>query len=92
MKANGNQAVTTWLQAYHESVGSPADECLQLYHSLRNGQLADTKYLTLLHELLEILSGLSPDPHTVSCAILFVASECEQDLGSLRADLSSEVR
>jgi GTP pyrophosphokinase len=73
-------------------VGSPADECLQLYDSLRNGQLADTKYLTLLHELLEIMSGLSPDPHTVSCAILFVASECEQDLGSLRADLSREVR
>jgi GTP pyrophosphokinase len=86
------KALTTWLQAYRGSVGSPADECLQLYDKLLPGKLSAGKNLLLLRELMEVMAGLSPDPKTVSCAMLFVASECGQDLAPIRAGLSSKVR
>jgi len=92
MTISTDKALKTWLQAYHDSVGGAADECLKLYDSLHEGKLANGSNLSLLKELLEVLSALSPDPQTVSCAILFVASEYEEDLDSIRADLSPEVR
>ena len=91
MSTQNNEALTSWLEAYHESVGGSADECLQLYQSLRDRKLASGKNLSLLLELLKVISGLSPDPQTVSCAMLFVASEWGEDLASLRKDLSAEV-
>ncbi|MDX2428637.1 MAG: bifunctional (p)ppGpp synthetase/guanosine-3',5'-bis(diphosphate) 3'-pyrophosphohydrolase [Xanthomonadales bacterium] len=92
MTINTDKALKTWLQAYHDSVGSAADECLKLYGSLHEGKLANGTNLSLLKELLEVMSALSPDPHTVSCAILFVASEYEENLDTVRADLSPVVR
>jgi len=91
MTAESHTALNAWLQAYHDSVGSPADECLQLYDRLRQGTLKTRDNMSLLQELLEVMSGLSPDPHTVSCAMLFVASKCGIDLEPIRADLSREV-
>jgi GTP pyrophosphokinase len=91
MTIRTDKALKSWLQAYRESVGSAADECLKLYDVLRDGKLASGDKLSLLKELLEVMSGLSPDPQTVSCAILFVASEYEENLESVRADLSPEV-
>ena len=86
-----DKALKSWLQAYSDSVGNAADECLKLYDVLRDGKLASGDKLSLLKELLEVMSGLSPDPQTVSCAMLFVASEYEENLESIRADLSPEV-
>jgi len=91
MKANPHTKLATWLQAYHDSVGSPADECLQLYDDLQRGTLKTSENMSMLHELLEVMSGLSPDPHTVSCAMLFVATKCDVDLEPIRAGLSREV-
>jgi len=91
MTPETHTALTDWLNTYHQSVGSPADECLQLYGDLRHKTLKTTENLSLLQELLEVLSGLSPDPHTVSCAMLFVAAECGADLEPIRANLSREV-
>ena len=91
MTAKTHKALHTWLQAYHESVGSPADECLQLYEQLREGALKTRTNTDMLLDLLEILSGLSPDPQTVSCAMLFVASDCGVDIKPIRAGLSREV-
>jgi len=91
MTSDSHTALTTWLQAYHDSVGSPADECLKLYESLQQGTLKNGENMSRLQELLEVMSDLSPDPHTVSCAMLFVASKCDVDLEPIRADLSSEV-
>jgi GTP pyrophosphokinase len=91
MESKPEKALTNWLQAYHDSVGSPADECLQVFDSLGKGPLAEGQGLSLLLDLLEVMSGLSPDPRTVSCAMLFVASECGDDLKSARVGLSSEV-
>lgn len=92
MTTNTDRALKSWLQAYRNSVGSAADECLKLYDMLRDGKLASGDKLSLLKELLEVMSALSPDPRTVSCAMLFVASEYEENLESIRADLSPEVR
>ena len=91
MKSNSNIALNTWLKAYHDSVGSPADECLELYQNLCQGSLKTRQNLSLLEDLLGVMSGLSPDPHTVSCAMLFVAFQCGADLGPIRAKLSREV-
>jgi GTP pyrophosphokinase len=91
MTSNNDKALLTWLQAYHDSVGSPADECLQLYDKLCQGKLAAKENLSLLRDLLEVMSGLLPDPHAVSCAMLLVAAECGEDLASIRSGLSREV-
>jgi len=91
MTVNTDRALNSWLQTYHDSVGGAADECLKLYGILREGKLASQDKLSWLKELLEVMSALSPDPQTVSCAMLFVASEYEEDLASIRADLSREV-
>jgi len=60
MTINDKKALTAWLQAYHESLGNSADECLQLYERLLQGKLANGKNLSLLWDLLEVMSGLSP--------------------------------
>ncbi len=91
MPANTDKALISWLQAYRDSVGGSADECLQLYDKLRDCKLASGEYRFLLRDLLEVMSGLSPDPHTVSCAMLFVASECEDSLEEIRTVISPEV-
>ena len=91
MKDSPDEKVVTWLQAYRDSVGSPADECLQLYQDLRQAELGEGDNPSLLRELLEVMADLSPDPHTVSCAMLFVASECGAELGSVLAKASPEV-
>jgi len=79
------------LQSYRDSVGSRADECLQLSQRLSAGKLEKSENLELLNQLLDAMAGLSPDPHTVSCAMLFVAAECGEDLLSLRPNLSPQV-
>jgi len=91
MTIETDKALKSWLQSYRDSVGSAADECLKLYENLHEGKLASGDRLSLLKELLEVMSALSPDPQTVSCALLFVASEYEENLEPIRADLSSEV-
>src|SRR5665811_2003108 len=91
MPPNTHQALKDWLQAYHRSVGSAADECLQIFDRLRPGKLSEGNNLSLLRELLAIMSDLSPDPSTVSCAILFVAIECGEDPESARTDVSTQV-
>ena len=87
-----DKALTAWLQAYRDSVGSRADGCLRQYEILRQGKLAENENLQLLQDLLTVMSDLSPDPHTVSCAMLFVAIECGQDLESIHADISPAVK
>ena len=91
MIAHNTKALKAWLEAYHESVGSSADECMALFDSLRQSKLATGENLSLMYALMDVMSGLSPDPQTVSCAMLFVASEWGEDLTSVRADLSKEV-
>jgi len=90
MASNAHNSLIKWLQAYQDSVGASAGKCLQLYERLQPGKLGEGQNLLLLQDLLDVMSGLSPDPHTVKCAILFVASECGEDLAPIRPDLSTE--
>ncbi len=92
MTFNTDKALTAWLQAYRDSAGNRADECLRLYEALSQGKMATKENLSLLQELLTVMSGLSPDPHTVSCAMLFVATECGLSPDSIQADISREVK
>jgi len=50
MTADTNKALNDWLQAYHDSVGSSADECMELYDSLRQSKLANAKNLSLTRD------------------------------------------
>ncbi|MGB7452918.1 MAG: bifunctional (p)ppGpp synthetase/guanosine-3',5'-bis(diphosphate) 3'-pyrophosphohydrolase [Lysobacterales bacterium] len=87
-----DKALTAWLQAYRDAAGNRADECLRLYEVLRQGEMATKENLSLLQDLLAVMSDLSPDPNTVSCAMLFVATECGQDPESIHADISPMVK
>lgn len=79
------------LKTYRDSVGAAADGCIELAQELCTGRLGRTDNLDLLNQLLDILSGLAPDPDTVSCAMLFVAAEHGEDLTAIRSQLSAEV-
>jgi GTP pyrophosphokinase len=91
MPTNTHQALRDWLQGYHQSVGSPADECADLFTRLSPGTLSSGNYLLLLRELLEVMADLSPDPSTVSCAMLFVAIESGEEPESVRTGVSEQV-
>jgi GTP pyrophosphokinase len=87
-----DKALNDWLQAYRKSAGSRADECLRVYDILRQSDMATGENMSLLQDLLAVMSGLSPDPQTVSCAMLFVATECGENPDSICADISPGVK
>ncbi len=87
-----DKALNDWLQAYRKSAGSRADECMRVYEVLRQSDMATRENLSLLQDLLAVMSDLSPDPQTVSCAMLFVATECGENADSICADISPGVK
>ena len=87
-----DKALNDWLQAYRKSAGSRADECMRVYDVLRQSDMATRENLSLLQDLLAVMSDLSPDPQTVSCAMLFVATECGENADSICADISPGVK
>ena len=92
MVLNTDKALNDWLQAYRKSAGSRADECMRVYDVLRQSDMASRENLSLLQDLLAVMSDLSPDPQTVSCAMLFVATECDENPESICADISPGVK
>jgi GTP pyrophosphokinase len=92
MTVETHKTLTAWLQAYRDSAGEQADECMRLYEALRLGNLGTRENQTLLQNLLDVMSDLSPDPQTVSCSMLFVATECGQDLESIQTEISPMVK
>ncbi len=91
-RAKTHKTLIQWFQAYGKSMGGAGDECEQLFDSLQKGKLGSGPNMQLLLDLLQVMSGLSPDPGTVCCAMLFVASECGEDLQPLRAGLTPKIR
>jgi len=72
-----------WVQQYRESVGPAADLCVQLENELQQpGMLSGGGQQNLL-ELLTILQPLSPDPVTVSCAIVLSAEQSKCSTANL---------
>ena len=74
-----------WVTRYRESVGPAAEVCVELDHQLQQpGMLSGSSQQKLL-ELLTILQPLSPDPVTVSCAMILSAEQDQVTTGKLVA-------
>jgi GTP pyrophosphokinase len=89
--ADQQLAVRDWLAAYSESAGAGADLCLPVLDELMTGALNAPKPVRELSALLEILAGLSADPHTLCSAMLFVASRHGEDIGAWKERLPAGV-
>ncbi len=91
-KKDGLNAIEQWVDAYRESVGVAAEDCVALLHSLLVQKILKPSSCELLVELLEILAGLSADPITVSCALLHVAGEGGHQLDEIVQARPGKVR
>jgi GTP pyrophosphokinase len=91
--SNGNtrQALIDWLERYRASVGPAGDSCLPVLEGVLAGSLARKQGQQQLLELLQVLDMLSPDPGTVSCAMLFVAHRNGEKLDEW-TDIPADVR
>ena len=76
-----------WLEEYQVSAGVQAEVYLRVFEGLLDGPLNSPLALSELQDLLDVLSGLSPDPRTVCCAMLFVAHHNGGDLGRWKGKL-----
>jgi GTP pyrophosphokinase len=89
--AASRKALEQWMSDYHESVSSAAEMCAPLLQALLDGPLRDRAGRERLLELLDVLSGLSPDPITVSCAMVHVAEQGGGDLAAVYTSLPKPV-
>ncbi len=80
-----------WLSAYEVSVGPSAALCPSILERLLNGALDSKEGQQQLLDLLGIMESLSPDPGTVSCAMLFVGRQHGEDLAKWKQDLPAAV-
>ncbi len=90
-RAQTRQELQDWMERYEAFVGSSARICTSILERLLAGSLNKVKGQTQLLELLGILEFLSPDPKTVSCALLFVGSQYDEDLQPWQQDLPAAV-
>jgi GTP pyrophosphokinase len=86
------QALLDWVADYCASVGEPAAHCAEVLKELLGGALSHKEGQAGLLQLLGILEGLSPDPRTVSCAMLWVAHQNGDDLRAWEGRLPAGVR
>lgn len=89
---NTQQKLRQWLADYEKSVGTSAAVCSTVLERLLEGALATRQAQLQLLELLGIMQSLSPDPRTVSCALVFVGIQNGEKLESWNADLPAAVR
>jgi GTP pyrophosphokinase len=79
-RGNPRQALLDWMADYRHSAGDAAEICESVLGSLLGSSLSGRPAQSQLLELLQILQGLSPDPRTVTCAMLWVAHQNGDDL------------
>ncbi|MEJ8569628.1 RelA/SpoT family protein [Elongatibacter sediminis] len=87
---NGN-LLRDWLSEYRESVGSGADECEVVLDLIEDEAQLDSGGRARMLELLGILQALSPDPVTVSCALVLAAGQSGDVPASLHERLPAAV-
>jgi GTP pyrophosphokinase len=80
-----------WMARYEASVGSSSVICPSMLDRLLDGSLKTTSGQVQLFELLGILESLSPDPRTVCCALLFVASQHGEKLEGWKKEVPATV-
>jgi GTP pyrophosphokinase len=85
------QGLRQWLDGYRASVGPAAESCAALLasHESAGGLGPDCRARML--ELLGVLRALSPDPVTVSCAMILAAEQCGGLPGGVTAELPPPV-
>ncbi len=81
-----------WFRDYEASARADEALCLPLFERLLDGPLADPRALGQLSELLDVMAGLSADPGTVCCAMLFVAERHGAPMAPWREGLPVAVR
>jgi GTP pyrophosphokinase len=88
-KAESDQglALQSWARDYRASVGPAAEDCIELLQELQKPGVLGAGGQEQLLELLTILSSLSPDPITVSCAMVLAAEQSGGNLLDLRPRL-----
>jgi hypothetical protein len=89
---NTRQSLLDWLAAYRTSVGESGEICSLVLGELLGGTLVRKEGQVQLLQLLKILQGLSPDPRTVTCAMLWVAFQNGDDLEAWDERLPGGVR
>jgi len=85
-RIRASRTVHNWLREYRESVGPAADICIRLARELQKPGVLSADGKDNLLELLSILQPLSPDPITVSCAMVLASEQSgssTSDLGPL---------
>jgi len=86
------QELEQWAQRYRQRAGAATEPCVGLLDSLFERKLLDAAAVDLLVDLLQVLEGLSADPITISCAMLYVAGQGGRDIAPVLGGLSAEVR
>jgi GTP pyrophosphokinase len=81
-----------WIADYRVSVGAAGETCVGLLQSLYDARALDSQATDRGLELLEILEPLSPDPATISSALVHVALRTGKDLSAIIAGLPATVR
>lgn len=89
---SGVEALRAWMEAYQSSVGEAAEPAAALLETLLKKPLRRGADQARMLALLEILSALSPDPNTLSCAMIHAAEEMGGDCEGARATLTAPVR
>ena len=90
-KKSGVERLRTWMNAYRESVGDSADSCGDLLEALLAKPLKRGADQLSMLSLLETISALSPDPHTLSCAMIYATEEMGGDCQQVRQSLPAVV-
>ena len=90
-KISGIEGLRQWMSAYCESVGDSADFCSELLEALLAKPLKRGADQLSMLSLLETLSALSPDPHTLSCAMIYATEEMGGDCQEARQSLPDVV-
>ncbi len=87
----GVGALRDWMQAYRDSVGQGAEPCVDLLEALLKGPLKRGQDQARVLSLLRTLSGLSPDPNTLACAMVYACEEIGADCSKIRPGLAAPV-
>jgi GTP pyrophosphokinase len=85
-------ALIDWMEQYRASVGPSADECAHLLSSLLKDALRGGSAQGRTLELLNILESLSPDPITVSCALIHATEQCVGESPDVLASVGEAVQ
>jgi GTP pyrophosphokinase len=80
-------ALVEWVNTYRTSVGVAAQPCVDLLKVILQPGIFPQTGQTRLLELLSIMESLSPDPLTVSCAMILAVEQCGGDVEKIRSHI-----